>query len=252
MRRMAPCSLPNRARLCSALRVRASRALFALCLLTTPVFAGQRVSIELVLAVDVSLSVNDIEYALQMKGMAAAFRDRDVIALIGQQKHGVAVTMTHWSGTYRAEQPVPWHLLTDEASIVAFAQLVDAAPREALSNYTAVGHAIAFAAELIETNGFDGDERKIDISGDGRNNTGPEPSQMRAVAAARDITINGLAITNNDPGLASYYSANVVGGPASFVLVAVDFEAFAEAFRRKLKRELSPRIAMFPPGGVHP
>ena len=214
--------------------------------------AGQRVSIELVLAVDVSLSVNDIEYALQMGGMAAAFRDKDVVALIGQHKHGVAVTMTHWSGTYEADQPVPWQLLTDETSVLAFAEMIRAAPRRALSNYTGLGHAIAFAADLIDSNGFDGDERKIDISGDGRSNTGPSPSKMRTAAAARDITINGLAIIDNDPGLASYYSANVIGGPASFVIAANNFEAFAEAFRRKLKRELSPKIALLPSAGVHP
>jgi len=218
--------------------------LLALLLLAAPADAGQRVSIELVLAVDVSLSVNDIEYALQMKGMAAAFRDRDVIDLIRQHKHGVAVTMTQWSGTYDADQPIPWQLLTDETSSLAFSEMIDAAPRRALSNFTALGHAIRFASHLIDSNAFEGDERKIDISGDGRNNTGPEPSLVRDEAAARGITINGLAITNNDPWLAGYYSANVIGGPAAFVIQATDFEAFAEAFRRKLKRELSPKIAL--------
>lgn len=213
-------------------------------LLAAPAHGGERVSIELVLAVDVSLSVNDIEYALQMKGMAAAFRDRDVIDLIRQHKHGVAVTMTHWSGTFEADQPVPWQHLTDEASALAFSEMIDTAPRRALSNFTALGHAIGFAAHLIDTNAFEGDERKIDISGDGRNNTGPDPARMRDEAAARGITINGLAITSDDPGLAGYYAANVIGGPAAFVIQANDFEAFAEAFRRKLKRELSPKIAM--------
>jgi hypothetical protein len=216
-----------------------------------PVEAGQRVSIELVLAVDVSLSVNDIEYALQMKGMAAAFRDKDVIDLIGQHKHGVAVTMTQWSGTYDADQPLPWHRLTDQASVLAFAELLNAVPRRAMSNFTGIGHAIAFAAQLIDSNAFEGDERKIDISGDGRNNTGPEPSRVRDLALGRDITINGLAITNNEPDLAGYYAAHVIGGPAAFVIQATDFEAFAEAFRRKLKRELSPKIAYFP-GGSQP
>ncbi|MFO0992126.1 MAG: DUF1194 domain-containing protein [Hyphomicrobiales bacterium] len=248
---MAGGSLSNWARLCSAPRVIASRAFVVLVLLASPAAAGQRVSIELVLAVDVSLSVNDIEYALQMKGMAAAFRDKDVIDLIRQHKYGVAVTMTQWSGTYDADQPIPWHRLTDEASALALADMISVVPRRAMSNYTGLGHAIAFASDLIDSNEFVGDERKIDVSGDGRNNTGPEPSQMREAAAARDITINGLAITNNDPGLAGYYSANVIGGPAAFVIQATDFEAFAEAFRRKLKRELSPKIALFAAGTGH-
>jgi hypothetical protein len=214
-----------------------------LLLLAAPAHAGQRVSIELVLAVDVSLSVNDLEFALQMGGIAAAFRDKDVIALIGDHRHGVAVTMTQWSGTYNGDHSIPWRLLTDEASVEAFAQTVAAVERRRLSNFTGIGHAIAFAADLIDANEYHGDERKIDISGDGRSNAGPAPSQMRLAAAARGITINGLAILDNDPSLADYYEANVIIGPAAFVVPAVNFEAFAEAFRRKLKRELSPKVA---------
>jgi hypothetical protein len=244
--RMAERWAANWARICRRLRGRASRMLLGLLLLTTPVHAGQRVSIELVLAVDVSLSVNDIEFALQMGGIAAAFRDKDVIALIGDHRHGVAVTLTQWSGTYNGDHSIPWRLLTDEASVEAFAQAVAAVQRRQLSNFTGIGHAIAFAADLIDSNVFDGDERKIDISGDGRSNAGPAPSQMRLAAAARGITINGLAILANDPGLADYYTANVIVGPAAFVVPAVNFEAFAEAFRRKLKRELSPKIARAP------
>lgn len=237
---------PNWAPICRHLRGRASRTLLVLLLLTAPVHAGQRVSIELVLAVDVSLSVNDIEFALQMGGIAAAFRDKDVIALIGDHRHGVAVTLTQWSGTYNADHSIPWRLLTDEASVLAFAESVTRVERRHLSNFTGIGHAIAFAADLIDSNEFDGDERKIDISGDGRSNAGPAPSQMRLVAAARGITINGLAILDNDPGLADYYTANVIVGPAAFVVPAVNFDAFAEAFRRKLKRELSPKVAGAP------
>jgi hypothetical protein len=128
----------------------------------------------------------------------------------------------------------------------AFADRIAGVERRQLSNFTGIGHAIAFAADLIDANEFNGDERKIDISGDGRSNAGPAPSQMRLVAAARGITINGLAILDNEPGLADYYEANVIVGPAAFVVPAINFEAFAEAFRRKLKRELSPKVAGMP------
>lgn len=200
-------------------------------------------SIELVLAVDVSLSVNDVEYGLQMQGIAAAFRDPEVVKLITEHDHGVAVTMTQWTGTFEAAQPLPWRLLNDEASVLAFATAVAVVPRSEFGNFTGLGHAITFAARLIETNGYEGDEKKIDISGDGRSNSGPEPRNTRLMALARDITVNGLAITNSEPQLASYYAHEVIIGPASFVVVAKDFDAFAEAFKRKLKRELSPKIA---------
>jgi hypothetical protein len=218
--------------------------LLALALLAAPAMAGERVSTELVLAVDVSLSVNDIEFALQMQGIAAALRDPEVIALIGGRENGIAVVMTQWSGTYRAEVPLPWRRLDDQASVLAYADAVAGMERMQFGNLTGIGNAIAFASELLTKNEFDGDERKIDVSGDGRNNTGPEPEAARAAAMAQNITINGLAIAADDPALPSYYSDNVIGGPGAFVVVAKDFEAFGEAFRRKLKRELAPRLAL--------
>jgi Ca-activated chloride channel homolog len=195
------------------------------------------------LAVDVSLSVDDVEYGLQMQGIAAAFRDPEVVKLIAGHDHGVAVTMTQWTGTYESAQPLPWRLLTDEASVQAFAAAVASVPRSDFGNFTGLGYAIAFATSLIETNQYEGDEKKIDISGDGRSNSGPEPRETRLVALANDITVNGLPIINSEPQLASYYSQQVIIGPASFVIVAKDFNDFAEAFKRKLKRELSPKVA---------
>ena len=128
-----------------------------------PVFAGERVSTELVLAVDVSLSVNDIEYALQMRGMADAFRDPEIAALIASHAHGVAITITQWTGTYEAAQPLPWRVLRDEADAIAYAEILAQTPRQEFGNYTGLGSAIAFAVHLLETNGLDGDEMKIDV-----------------------------------------------------------------------------------------
>lgn len=199
---------------------------------------------ELVLAVDVSLSVNDIEFALQMQGIAAAFRDPEVIALIEGHEHGVAVVMTQWSGTYRAEVPLDWRLLRDRASVAIYADAIATMERQQFGNLTGIGNAIAFAHELLATNAFKGDELKIDVSGDGRSNTGPLPADARAAALAQNITINGLAIAADDPALPRYYAENVIGGPGAFVIVAKDFNAFGEAFRRKLKRELAPKLAL--------
>ena len=216
-----------------------------------PAQASERVSLELVLAVDVSLSVNDIEYGLQMQGIANAFRDAEIAALIASHERGVAVVMTQWTGTRNAKVPLPWRVLADDASAAAYADAVAKLPRAEFGNFTAIGHAISFAVELLDTNAYRGDERKIDVSGDGQNNSGPEPSEMRLEALAQGITINGLAITNNEPQLASYYAANVITGPAAFVIRAENFESFAEAFRRKLKRELSPKIAQRRPSQIY-
>lgn len=232
-------------------RGRASRVLLALTFTTAPVEAAPRVSLELVLAVDVSLSVNDIEFRLQMQGIAEAFRDPEIIALIESHEHGVAVVVTEWTGTREAKVPLPWRVLSGASDARSYADEIAILPRAEFGNFTAIGHAISFAVELLETNAYRGDERKIDISGDGRSNSGPEPSSTRLEALAQSITVNGLAITGNDPQLASYYASHVITGPAAFVIRAENFESFAEAFRRKLKRELSPRIARRRPSQIH-
>lgn len=225
--------------------------LVALVFLAAPAQAAERVSLELVLAVDVSLSVNDIEYGLQMQGIASAFRDAEIAALIASHERGVAVVMMQWTGTRNADVPLPWRVLTDDAGAAAYADAMARLPRAEFGNFTAIGHAISFAVELLETNAYHGDERKIDVSGDGRSNSGPEPSVARLEALAQSITVNGLAISDNDPQLASYYAAHVITGPAAFVIRAENFESFAEAFRRKLKRELSPRIVQHRSGQIY-
>jgi hypothetical protein len=116
-------------------------------------------------------------------------------------------------------------------------------PRKNLGHLTALGSAMSFAIKEIENNGFEGIEKKIDVSGDGRNNVGPHPARAQALALAADITINGLVIGNAEEGLEEYFERNVMTGRNAFVEYAADFEDFAEVFRRKLKRELSPKLA---------
>jgi hypothetical protein len=213
---------------------RASRLAVLALLIPAPAHALERVSIELVLAVDVSLSVNDIEYQLQMSGIASALADPEVVALIGGHEHGVAITLTQWTGTYDSNTPLPWRRIREPDSVLALASEIRAMPRSEFGNFTAIGHAINYAIKLIETN-----------------NSGPQPAEARQTARAFGITINGLAITNSEPQLASYYASNVIVGPESFVVTADDFDSFGEAFRRKLKRELSPKVSMAPGPALH-
>ena len=201
--------------------------------------AATPVSIELVLAVDSSASVNDDEYALQMNGIAAALEHPHNLAAIAALPEGLALTVMIWSGGHLTHQVVPWVHLTDEASILEFAAAARSAPRTRIGNLTAIGYAIEEAVNLIEGNAFEGRYRRIDVSGDGRSNSGTQPWILRDWAVARGYTINGLAILDGDSGLGEYYADNVIGGPGAFVLTARSFDDFAEAMARKLGRELS-------------
>ena len=205
--------------------------------------AAHEVGLELVLAIDCSLSVSDPEYSLQMGGIAAALRDPEINALILEQPGGVALTVMQWAGTAKTRQAVQWSLLATQEDVEGFATAAAASPRPPLSYYTAIGHAIAAGVRLIADNDFEGREKKIDISGDGRSNSGPPPGVVKRLAIKSGITINGLAILTDDAGLAGYYAGEVSCGPGAFTVSASSYRDFAAAFARKLYRELLPRTA---------
>ena len=205
--------------------------------------AQQKVGVELVLATDTSRSVDDGEFRLQMQGIASAFRRPEIAAAIAEwPEGGVAVSLVHWSIGFHDQLALPWRHLTNLDSILAFAAEVERVPRLNAGKGTAIGSAIDFSIGLIETNRFEGTQRKIDVSGDGRNNFGPLPHFARDRALAKNITINGLTIGNNDTHIRDYYLNNVVGGPDSFVLTVNDYDDFAQAMFLKLQKELSPGL----------
>lgn len=197
------------------------------------------VAIELVLAVDTSLSVDDIEYDLQMTGIAKAFRNPEIIALI-QQQNGVAVTLFQWSSEIDPRYAIPWHLLQGPGSVASFADKVERAARDPVHGFTGIGRAIGFGVSLIAGNEFDGQRLKIDISGDGRNNTGEPPVVFWRAARDRGIAINGLPILIDTYNLDTYFREKVIHGPGAFIEIATDYRDFAEAFLRKLRREIAP------------
>ncbi len=226
---------------------------------------AEPVALELVLAVDASSSVDFAEFDLQARGLAAAFRDpavHDALRSIGEP--GIAVTVLQWAGARRQKLAVPWRRLGDAADAVALAEALAAMPRYVVRGGTAIGDALKVATEVIETNGFEGRRRVIDVSGDGRSNMGRPPGYLRAEAVARGITINGLAILNEEAGVDRYYLDNVIGGDGAFLMTAANYQDFAQAIRRKLVREISgspmvqrqdPRLAAGPapaggPGGA--
>ena len=209
-------------------------------LLMAPAHAGQTVELELMLAVDASSSVDDGEFALQMRGLSQAFRNPDVqTAIRDAGGSGIAVALMQWSDGVRQIMPVEWTLLRDAATATAFADRIAATGREIPGGGTAIYGAVNFAFHEFGRSGFDGRRRVIDISGDGRSDLIVPTLAARDQALAHGISINGLAILNDYPTLDQYYRANVIGGAGAFVMTAVDFEAFAAAIIAKLIREIS-------------
>ncbi len=211
------------------------------------------VAIELALAVDTSMSIDAFEYDLLMKGIASAFRAPEVVTLIGQHD-GVAVTLFQWSSEIDERHTIPWQLLKDPASVSAFAAKVEKAERDPNRRFTAIGAAIDLGVRLIAENAFEGRQLKIDVSGDGRNNIGVPLSIPRQEAKALGIVINGLPILTHtyeyeylpfedSYDLDTYYRKKVIHGPGAFVEIANDYDDFARAFLRKLRRELTPLVS---------
>ena len=209
---------------------------------TEPTQAETPVAIELVLAIDISRSVDDVEYDLQVTGIARAFRNPEIIDLIGQY-NGVAVMLFQWDTDVDKQHMIPWHLLREPASVLSFADKVAALERDSNRNFTGIGKAIDFGVYLIATNEFSGRLLKIDISGDGRDNIGSLTPATRQRAGALGIAINGLPILIDTFNLDEYYREKVILGPDAFLEIAIDYDDFARAFLRKLRREITPSIS---------
>ena len=208
-------------------------------LLPATVRAAGPVDLELVLAIDSSASVDTDEFRLQMGGMASAFRDPAVLAEIAKGPHGaIAVTVFEWSSIGFQTVDVPWTRIATPADAEALARHLEAQPRTVTTGATSISGALQFAATLFRDNAFQGIRRVIDLSGDGRNNQGTQVALARDQVAATGITINALAILNEYRELDIYFEREVIGGDGAFVEVARSYEDFAEAFRRKLTREL--------------
>lgn len=209
--------------------------------------ADEPVDVELVLAVDVSLSMSPMELAIQRDGYAAAFVHEQVIAAIQDGVHGrIAVTYMEWAGDTTQRVVVPWTRVSNLAEAEAFvAEMTATPPRSA--RRTSISGGLLFAAQLFEDSGFRGMKRVIDISGDGPNNQGPQVDLVRDEITARGITINGLPLMTSG-GFSSafdvsdldvYYTNCVIGGPGAFMIPVNDWAQFPEAVRRKLVLELA-------------
>lgn len=214
-----------------------------LCAITGTVASAlpaQACGVALALAVDVSGSVDDFEYDLQMGGLAAALRDGLVAdALIGEQ---AAVLVVHWSGQSRQVVAVPWHRVLTNQDAEDLARKVETVPRQWRNFSTGIGEALAFTANQFAAVA-DCERRVIDVSGDGASNEGAAPEDIKETLAAAGFVINGLAIEGETAHLTEYYRQNVIAGPNSFVLPAFGFRDYPEKIRKKLIREVTKQVA---------
>jgi hypothetical protein len=212
-----------------------------------PALAAMQVDLQLVLAVDVSRSVDEVEAELQRRGYIEALTNERVIdAILSGEHKRIALCYTEWAGTHYQVVVIDWSVIDSAGAVRRFADKLAEAPR-ASQSWTAVGAAMAFAAQRFETSGFESKRRVIDISGDGRTNDGPPAELVRDKLVAQGIVINGLPVMMNrtnfgrppDTGLDKYYEENVIGGPGSFMILAENFDDFGRAVRSKLIREIS-------------
>ena len=205
-----------------------------------PAAAQATADLQLVLAVDVSGSVNQIRFELQKQGYVAAFRNPRLLqAIRAGSVQAIAVTMTQWTGPTLQMQVVPWMRVSDEATMSAVADAIEAAPRHLFSGGTSISGAIDHAMSLFPRSGHASARRVIDVSGDGANNRGRPAADARDDAVSAGVTINGLPILALEPHLDQYYLTSVIGGPGAFMVVAEDFESFAEAILKKLIIEIA-------------
>ena len=216
-----------------------------------PVHADDDVDLLLVLAADVSRSIDAAKFQLQRDGYAAAISDPRVMETIKSGRMGrIGLTFVEWSGIGAQHVVIDWTAIGDSANAKDFGDRLLEAPRS-FADRTSISGAIEFAMDRFAHTPFTATRRIIDVSGDGTNNAGRDVTSARDEAVAQGVTINGLVILSENPmswnpdhtnppgGLDNYYRHNVVGGPGAFVMVAKDFNSFGQAMIGKLIAEVA-------------
>jgi hypothetical protein len=213
--------------------------------------AAEQVDLLLVLAADVSRSVDSGKFQLQREGYAAAVSDPQVLDAIKSGRAGrIALSFVEWSGLGSQRVVIDWTAIGDAESAKGFGDHLLEAPRS-FADRTSISGAIDFAMGHLVRAPYDSARRTIDVSGDGTNNSGRDVTLARDEANAQGVTINGLVILSETPlpwnpdhtnppgGLDNYYRNNVIGGPGAFVLTAQNFNSFGEAIVKKMIAEVA-------------
>lgn len=199
----------------------------------------------LVLAMDVSSSVDAAEDALQRGGMVSALIAPEVQEAFFATDAPVALAAFEWSGRYNQEVLLDWTLIRQPEDLLRAAEILAASKRSHNDFPTAMGYALGFGAQMLER-APTCLKKTIDVAGDGQNNEGFSPKQAYANFPFADVTVNGLVINGADfegeTGLIGFYKGQVIHGPGAFVEIADGFDDYERAMRRKLKREVSPPV----------
>jgi hypothetical protein len=203
--------------------------------------AEEKIDLALVLAVDVSGSIDVEEFLLQRHGYADAFRDpRLIAAIVGGRERRIAVTMLEWAGASAQAVAIPWTLVDGRDSARSLADRIQTAPRQIFGGAsTSISGAIDASARLFDRLRYSTERRVINVSGDGHNNAGRPAGFARDDAVVRGIIINGLAILTDDGILDVHYRDHVIGGPGAFVIGIETFAEFKNAILAKLIREVA-------------
>jgi hypothetical protein len=239
--------------------IRTVLALFALfAAMNAPLRAAEQVDLLLVLASDVSRSVDTRKFQLQREGYAAALSNPRVIEAVRSGPHGrIAICFIEWSGATSQKLVIDWTIVSDAASARKIGDQMLELPRS-FADRTSISAGLEFSMNHLEQAPFQAARRTIDVSGDGTNNSGRDIASVRDEVLAKGVTINGLVILSDTPlpwnpehtnppgGLDEYYRRNVTGGPGSFVMVAENHNSFGQAIVKKMIAE----IAWLPPGSV--
>ncbi len=208
---------------------------------------AEPVDVALVLAVDVSRSIDEDEARLQREGYRSAITDPAVInAIRGGMIGAIGLAYVEWAGIEYQRTVIPWTRIATPADAEDWSARLAEAPRMSLS-WTSVSGAIDYSRRVLSECPWDATRQVIDVSGDGVNNSGPPAELARDRAVADGIVINGLPILNDRPTfgrlpplpLDEYFRENVIGGNGAFVIAAEDFESFGVAVKRKLIREIA-------------
>jgi Protein of unknown function (DUF1194) len=224
-----------------------------------PACAAEPVDLLLVLAADVSRSVDEEKFKLQREGYAAAIADRRVLdAVRAGRNHRIAVLYLEWSGVGNQKVVIDWTTIDGSKAAQEFGDRLLETNRS-FADRTSISGGIDFAVAQIARAPFKAERQTIDVSGDGTNNAGRDVTQARDEALALGITINGLVIlserplpwnpehTNPPGGLTNYYRDNVIGGNGAFVVEAKDFNSFGQAIVKKMIAEIADAT---PPGNT--
>ncbi|MBL8576028.1 MAG: DUF1194 domain-containing protein [Mesorhizobium sp.] len=219
----------------------------AAALLASHASAAEQVDVELVLAVDVSLSMSPMELSIQRDGYAAALTHERVLQAIADGAYGkIAITYFEWAGVNSHHIIVPWTVIANKADAERVAARLSAQPPNS-ARRTSIAAALEFGADLFAESQYSSQKRVIDISGDGPNNQGAPVVASRDAVVSQGIVINGLPLMTTG-GFASafdvvdldrYYSDCVIGGPGAFMIPVNDWSQFPEVVRRKLVLELA-------------